>query len=120
MFIKKVRAQLKLSQLQLAILTGVSVATIRNHEQGRRGQLKDTNPALRTLLLLIVIPEVYDLLIFKACYERYKTLAEVRALLSLVRRRKDTIGGIRESAVAFHNPQFPPEKLGFRVTKVQP
>lgn len=53
--VKKVRAQLGVSQSEFALMIGVSVSTLRNWEQGRR---TPDGPALALLRVAAKSPEV--------------------------------------------------------------
>jgi len=52
--VKRIRARLKMSQPQFAMMIGVSVATLRNWEQGRR---TPDGPALALLRVAAVNPK---------------------------------------------------------------
>ena len=113
-----VRNKLELSQPEMAVLLGVPASTLKGWEQKRR----TPDSAVMTLYRLLVdqkYENVIEAMLIVACEKRYVDISDVRSLLRVVERlvNKPT-AGIMEVAILLKNPQWSPEELGFRVTKV--
>ncbi len=112
------RYGLGLSQIEMAVLIGVSDAAIKKWEQGRR---KPSAAAVTLYRFLQKDGRDFDSLVTDVCQCRYEKLAQAKAVTRLIKKSNLTEDqkGYQQSLLFLTNPHFRPEDLGFRVIETK-
>ncbi len=114
---QETRVRNNLSELELAIILAVPVKDLRAFEAGR---LEPTKSLKAMYEKLHDSESAFDV-ISEAFTRRYESIQDIKLLLQATSHFAidDTLKGMLQVCLAKSNPQFKPEELGFRVTKIK-
>jgi transcriptional regulator with XRE-family HTH domain len=114
-----IRKDLGVSQAEIAILFGVSAASIRNWEQC----IRDPESAAITLYKLVEEQDkdILVSMVSVACQRRYSELKDIQTLKRLITKviKNKLLRSLFEVILLKSNSHWKPEELGFRVIKIQ-